>query len=114
MRMWQVSPQFMCRNHLLGEHCEYHKHRHTFEKKHSKTKYIENNCLEPKSMESRHNELVKEMQSRGYNHNSPFVQPDISYLPLEHQNHKIDAEKNLQLLLQKCPECKKLYERNKK
>ena len=61
MRMWMVNPKILCRKHLLGEHGEIHKHRHNFVKQHSITKRIELGQIEPSSMESRHDELVKEM-----------------------------------------------------
>ena len=35
MRMWMIKPELLCRQHLLGEHSEIHKHKHNFEKGHS-------------------------------------------------------------------------------
>ena len=26
MRMWMISPEWLCRKHLIGEHGEIHKH----------------------------------------------------------------------------------------
>jgi len=79
MRMWTVDPKTLCRNHLLGEHYELHKHRHRFVKKHSMKGYIEKNQIFPRLMKQRHDELAAEMLRRGYNHSSPYEQPDVSY-----------------------------------
>ena len=110
MRMWMVNPKLLCNKHLLGEHGELHKHKWTFEKKHRKDNYIKNNCIEPKSMQIRHDELANEIKDRGYNHNSPFISPDISYLPLEHQEYKVNILNSLRDLHFRCPKCKVLYE----
>jgi hypothetical protein len=109
MRMWMVDPIILCKNHLLGEHGEIHKHLWTFLKRHKKDKYIKNNCIEPSAMERRHNALVKEMLRRGYNHKSPYTQPDISYLPWYQQCYKVDRNKSLKELVSRCPECRKNY-----
>jgi hypothetical protein len=56
-------------------------------------------------MEKRHNELVQEMISRGYNHNSPYEQPDISYLKPEERYAKVDIGVSVSDLRKRCPEC---------
>jgi hypothetical protein len=113
-RMWLCNPAILCRKHLLGEHNEHHKVYGSFRLKRSITGYIENNCLEPMSLEVRHNELAEEMVNRGYNHQSPLVQPDISYLPQHEREYKVDKEASLQDLLARCPECKANYDVLKK
>lgn len=100
MRMWMVDPKILCRKHLLGEHGEIHKHRHNFIKRHRMDGRM--GQIEPEAMESRHNALAEEMLSRGYNHQSPFEQPDTSYLP----EMKVNVEESLIDLLSRCPECK--------
>lgn len=101
-----VNPQFLCRQHLLGEHNELHKHRPSFVKKHSVTKRILGNQIEPASMEQRHAELVAEMERRGFNHSSPFTQPDISYLPDQERQFKVDKDAALADLVERCPNCR--------
>lgn len=101
MRMWMCSPKILCKNHLLGEHGEIHKHRHNFIKHHKMDWRI--GQIEPESMQKRHDELVKEMIARGYNHKSPYEQPDVSYLPIM----LVDRNKALVDLLERCPECRK-------
>jgi hypothetical protein len=109
--MWMVEPKLLCRKHLLGEHGEIHKHRHNFVKKHNITNRISPVVqIEPGSMEKRHDELAEEMIRRGYNHQSPFEQPDISYLPIYQQLVKVDTEVSLWDLKTRCPECAKNIE----
>lgn len=105
--MWMINPKVLCRQHLLGEHNELHKHKWTFEKKHRKDNYIKKDRIEPKSMKIRHEQLVSEMKRRGYNHKSPFEAPDISYLPKEYQEHEVNRISNVLELYCKCEECRK-------
>jgi len=108
MRMWMVDPKLLCRKHLLGEHGEIHKHRHNFVKHHSITNRIFPIAqIEPASMKIRHDLLAKEMIRRGYNHESPFEQPDISYLPDKERNAKVDIKNSLTDLKTRCPDCSK-------
>jgi hypothetical protein len=105
--MWMVNPKALCNKHLLGEHGEIHKHRHNFVKQHSITKRISPVVqIEPSAMEIRHDVLAKEMLRRGMNHNSPFEQPDISYLPVFEQLAVVDVQNSLNDLSNRCPECK--------
>lgn len=111
MRMWMVEPRLLCRKHLLGEHSEIHKHRHVFEKGWSIDKRIElpNPQIEPLSMESRHDEIVKEMKLRGYNHQSPFKQPSLSKYNLKVLKCAIvNKEHSLNDLHCRCVECKEI------
>ena len=75
MRIWDVSPKILCRNHLLGEHRELH----------AMWSVITNNkkgySLHPETIRwkgkllalyNRHEELVQEMTNRGYSHKSPL------------------------------------------
>ena len=107
MRLWMIDPSLLCNHHLLGEHSEIHKHRHVFVKHYSITGRIFPIVqIEPASMEIRHNEIEAEMQRRGFNHNSPYEQPDISYLPAEQQNAKVDLDYNLKDLCNRCEKCR--------
>ena len=111
MRMWMLDPKILCRNHLLGEHNEIHKHKHNFEKHHSISGRISPIVLiEPNSMQEQHDELVQEMLDRGYNHNSPYQQPDLSYLKDSERYAKVDLDYNLNDLCNRCPECRKRIE----
>ena len=102
--MWMINPKILCRKHLLGEHGEIHKFRHNFVKKHKM--YGRIGQIEPKSMQKRHDELAIEMAKRGYNHKSPYIQPDISHLP----KMIVDQEESLVDLITRCNECRRRYE----
>lgn len=108
MRMWGINPELLCNKHLIGEHGEIHKHRHNFVKKHSIAKRISPVVqIEPRNMEIRHNQLAKEMLSRGFKHNSPYELPDLSYLSNIELTAKIDKSNSIRDLSNRCPECHK-------
>lgn len=82
------------------------KHRHNFVKKHSITKRISPVVqIEPENMKARHDALVAEMIERGYNHNSPYEQPDLSYLKPEERFAKINVGISIADLRNWCPKC---------
>lgn len=113
MRMWMINPKLLCKKHLLGEHFELHKFKLSFVKQHSITKRISPVVqIEPNAMESRHDELAKEMLSRGMNHKSPFTQPDISYLPIAESSAVVDIQNSLNDLSNRCSECAKRINNN--
>ena len=108
MRMWLVDPRIMCRQHLLGEHFEVHVLLIHLQKNRKIKGYLENNCLEPRSIYQRHQNLMREMIRRGYNHNSSMMETDFSCvgnLSIEQQYWKINKEKSLKTLLERCKEC---------
>lgn len=75
MRIWDISPSILCRNHLLGEHRELHAMWNIItEKKKGYSKHPETLRWKGKlkAMYLRHENLVAEMTKRGYNHNSPL------------------------------------------
>lgn len=102
MRMWKVDPKKMCRQHLLGEHVECHMFVGTILKRVSLDGYIKNGLVEIHNLKSRHQELVNEMISRGYNHNSPL--PEFESFESGH----VDSEKNLRILKEKCIYCRNI------
>lgn len=101
MRMWMVNPEILCRKHLLGEHGEIHKHRHNFVKGHKMNGRAKQ--IDPASMQSRHDKLAIEMRSRGYNHESPYEQPDLSNYDLSIFN--VDVQESLGDLANRCEDC---------
>ena len=110
MRMWMVDPRILCRKHLLGEHSELHKFLPSWKKRHSIKGRVASNSIEPLSYVERHEDLAVEMLKRGYKHESPLSAPDFSYLDVGYLNTKVDREKALRLLLDRCPECKERFE----
>ncbi|MEZ0345342.1 MAG: pyrimidine dimer DNA glycosylase/endonuclease V [Infirmifilum sp.] len=111
--MWMVPPSVMCDRHLLGEHVELHMFVGALRRKVRVDGYAEKGFLEVASIESRHEELVQEMLRRGFRHSSPLKLEgvDLSYLPEEVLNAKVDREKSLNDLLSRCPRCRERYER---
>jgi len=104
-----IDPRMLCKKHLLGEHGEIHKFRHNFVKKHSITgRMVPIVQIEPLNMKLRHDELAEEMTRRGYNHNSPYVLPDLSHLSEEFLNAKANIGYNVIDLMERCEECKLL------
>jgi hypothetical protein len=95
----------MCKQHLLGEHNEIHKHRPSFEKKHSIAgRYGQ---IEPKLMKVRHDELAEEMLDRGYKHNSLYEMPDLGYLPKQDREGWVSPIDSLTKLIKRCPSCRR-------
>jgi len=73
MRIWDIAPKRLCRNHLLGEHRELHAVWSvlTGNKKgysrHPETLRWKGRLA---ALYTRHALLVREMENRGYNHRS--------------------------------------------
>ena len=75
MRIWDIPPDKLCRNHLLGEHSELHalwsiltKGKKGFAH-HPETLRWSGKL---KALYLRHEKIVQEMKKRGFNHNSPL------------------------------------------
>lgn len=78
MRIWDLPPNVLCRQHLLGEHRELHaiwtiitQNKKSPYSHHPETKRWIGKL---NALYQRHQELVKEMENRGYNHKSPLNQ----------------------------------------
>jgi hypothetical protein len=75
MRIWDVPPRELCRNHLLGEHRELHSlwtilTRHTSGFSHHPETLRWQGKL--RALYNRHELLVEEMCRRGYRHHTPL------------------------------------------
>lgn len=103
MRNWNIKPELMCRQHLLGEHFEIHK---AIGNLRNSGKWVRNltakGFLEPQNFLVRHNSIVGEMERRGFNHNSPL---DVSGINLPIGN--VDVQKSIIDLEKRCGECLK-------
>ena len=100
MRQWHVDPAMMCRKHLLGEHVEHHMFVASIIKGRSINGYIKDGLIEVHTLFERHDELVKEMIRRGYNHASP-----LSYVRL-YKSGKVNRDSNLVELARRCEACR--------
>ena len=115
MRMWMVPVACLCQKHLLGEHGEIHKHRHNFVKGHSiKGRLSPVVQIEPLAMKARHDALADEMLKRGYNHQSPYEQPDLSYLSKEQKEANVDVNVSIFDLSSRCENCRERLEKHYK
>lgn len=103
MRMWGIDPKKLCRKHLLGEHVEMHMFVGTIKRGKSIEGYIKTGLVNPALINFRHDQLVAEMEARGYNHNS-FLEPvDLPY-------RGIDIKRNELELRDRCKDCRELQE----
>lgn len=110
MRQWMVDPATLCRKHLLGEHVEHHMFVGSFAKGVRAGKYVSENLLEFTSLQSRHDELVVEMDRRGYNHDSPLQTiPPCPQISDAEKRVKIDRKSARVELHRRCPECRERY-----
>jgi hypothetical protein len=75
MRIWDIRPIYLCRQHLLGEHLELHAIWSIL------TKNKKGYCRHPETLRwkgklaalfARHEKLVNEMDQRHYCHQSPL------------------------------------------
>lgn len=89
MRMWMINPEYLCRNHLLGEHLECHMFASCLRLNKSLTGYLHKGLLEPQSLKARHDELVEEMIKRGYKHHSPLSVPPTDQIGLVCRKHSV-------------------------
>jgi hypothetical protein len=108
MRIWDIPPGRLCRNHLLGEHRELHAiwsiliHNKRGYAHHPETVRWRG---KQKALFLRHEALVDEMTRRGYHHHSPL---EAQYATGgEHQDLLVDSyDEQVRLLGQKHCGCK--------
>jgi hypothetical protein len=81
MRIWDLAPKKLCRNHLLGEHRELHAIWSVLVN--GKKGYAHHPETlrwmgKLKALYGRHDALVREMVGRGYRHLSPLAKKDAT------------------------------------
>lgn len=77
MRVWDVHPKYLCRKHLLAEHRELHGLWNILTKHKRKGGYSYHPETlrwvgKQKALYARHELLVKEFSTRGYQHHTPL------------------------------------------
>lgn len=107
MRVWDVDPRVLCRQHLLGEHRELHGlwnilTKHGGEGGYSHHPETRRWVGKLGALWARHEALVAEMGRRGYDHRSSIDTPEVPGLP---QTEYIDVpERQIEILrLKPCP-----------
>lgn len=106
MRMWNVDPRAMCRQHLLGEHLEMHMFVGARRKKKSLQGYASAGLVDLRLLRQRHNELVHEMECRGYQHESPLPQRGSEPQAIGW----VDSAGNFEQLRVRCASCRRLQD----
>lgn len=107
MRIWDITPKNLCRNHLLGEHRELHaiwviitENKKGYSNHPETLRWIG----KLHALYQRHTELVKEMECRGYIHKSPLDKKKAT--GKSKQNFFVDLpSKQIQILKQKGCNC---------
>ena len=77
MRVWDIQPKYLCRQHLLGEHRELHGIWNILTKHKARGGYSHHPETKrwigkQKALLARHEAQVAEMKKRGYQHRSPL------------------------------------------
>lgn len=108
MRMWMVDEKVLCRKHLLGEHVELHMLVGHLSRGRHVRGYVENNCIELESVQSRHEALAREIVGRGYTHKSQlrFESQHVDHLTEFELLSRVDRAASLADLIGRCPECR--------
>ncbi len=105
MRIWDISPNLLCRKHLLGEHRELHAlYSILLNNKKGYRNHPETLRWVGKlpALKLRHEALVREMQNRDYKHLTPLVDTSGS----ETQNELLHTvEEQEKILKNKDCEC---------
>lgn len=102
MRMWMLNPAIHCRKHLLGAHVECHMLLGALRKGKSIQGFLDKKIVEPMSLQFYHDMLVKEIEKRGYKHNSPMiVDVDVSKY-----DTMVDRFESIAELATRCVECR--------
>ena len=109
MRMWMLSPEFMCLRHLLGEHVECHMLASSIILHKTLDGYAHNHLIELTSLQSRHDALALEITRRGYHHYSPLPSFSLSNYSSFITSSRVDLTQSYQALLSRCPRCRTNY-----
>ena len=108
MRVWDIPPEKLCKNHLLGEHNEIHGlwsiliNNKKGYSKHPETLRWKGKL---KALYIRHEKIVYEMEKRNFNHKSPLEKTKATGGGI--QNEFVNTvEEQIQILRKKRCNCK--------
>ncbi len=107
MRIWDVPPSALCRQHLLGEHRELHGLWNILTQ--GKKGYANHPETlrwvgRTKALWNRHQALVVEMEARGYHHASPLDET-LASGPASNERRVDSDEEQVRLLAAKPCDC---------
>lgn len=108
MRIWDIAPERLCRQHLLGEHRELHaiwniltRGRKGYSRHPETLRWVG----KLKALYKRHTALVMEMNTRGYNHYSP-LQESLATGKSDQDSYLDCPDKQLEILRAKGCDCR--------
>jgi hypothetical protein len=107
MRIWDLPPHVLCRNHLLGQHRELHAVwniitlQRTGYRNHPEVRRWIGKL---KALHRRHDVLVEEMMRRGYRHLSPLPKRSATGSPVQRYYLATPRQQRMLLRKKKC-EC---------
>jgi len=105
MRIWDINPKELCRQHLLGEHRELHAiwsilvNGKKGYRRHPETQRWIGKKM---ALYLRHEQLIKEMEKRGYRHYSPLDKRRASGLANQTCFINTKSEQRIILKSKKC------------
>ena len=108
MRIWDLEPRKLCRNHLLGEHRELHAlwsilvNGKKGYSKHPETLRWKGKL---KALYNRHEKIVREMEKRGYLHKTP-LDSKLATDACKQDNFVNTHQEQIEILRKKCKDCK--------
>jgi len=108
MRIWDIPPEKLCRNHLLGEHREIHAVWSILtrnKKAYSNHPEILRWKSKLKALYLRHDKLVEEMKNRGYKHHTPF-DPELATGDEKQDVFVVPYDEQVRVLRKKGCDCK--------
>jgi hypothetical protein len=109
MRMWMIDPRLLCKQHLVGEHGELHKHLPSLRKGHKVSgRFHPVIQIQLNAITTRHDQLAAELLRRGGNHKSPLVDvPDLKAIYPDYFDLEVDLETSIADLCKRCKRCRK-------
>ena len=108
MRIWDLPPRILCRQHLLGEHRELHglwniltKGHHGYASHPETKRWVGKQA----ALYLRHQQIVSVMQERGYVHASP-LNPKLATGERRQRVRLLSVQKQKELLAEKGCDCR--------
>ena len=108
MRIWDIPPEKLCRNHLLGEHSELHGIWSILtenQKGYANHPEVARWRGKLRALYRKHEQIVEEMTARGYQHNSP-LDPRLATGASEQEAYVDPPEEQICILRDKGCDCR--------
>lgn len=99
MRMTMVPVLMLCNKHLHMEHHNTHEVSQAIQSRKPITKLAKQGLIEPQNVYQRHQEVMDELERRGFAHNSPMGKVMCKAVGI------VDVKQSMAELYESCPEC---------